>query len=147
MMMSVLLLVGTIYLYMAVPKGFLPSEDIEQFNITTETVEGISFDSIVEHEDQAAKIVLQDPAVAYLTSQVGSTDRSINQGTIQVRLKPRSERPQVEQVMQRLRPKLAGVPGLAVYMRNDPPIRIGGLQSKALYQFTLLSPNTQELYH
>src|SRR5439155_15337939 len=91
-------------------------------------------------------IVMKDPSVAYLMSRVGDFDRSLNQGQLNVRLKPRSERPQVEQVMQGLRPKLAAIPGLTVFMRNDPPIRIGGLQSKALYQFTLQTPNTQELY-
>ena len=143
---SVLLLAGTVYLYMVVPKGFLPSEDIEQFSVSTEAVEGISYDSMVEHQKQAAEIILQDPGVAYVTSQVGNTSQSLNQGQIFVRLKPRSERPQVEQVIQRLRPKLAAVPGFASYMRNDPPIRIGGIQSKALYQFTMQAPNTQELY-
>jgi HAE1 family hydrophobic/amphiphilic exporter-1 len=143
---SFLLLVGTMYLYAVVPKGFLPSEDIEQFNITTEAVEGISYDSMIEHQKQAAEIVMQEPAVAYVLSQVGNFSQSVNQGQLNVRLKPRSERPQVEQVIQALRPKLAVVPGLTVFMRNDPPIRIGGLQSKALYQFTLQSPNTQELY-
>ena len=146
LMVSVFLLVATVYLYTLVPKGFLPSEDIEQFNITTEAVEGISYDSMVEHQRQAAEIVMQDPSVAYLISRVGDNDRSLNQGQISVRLKPRSQRPQVDQVIQSLRPKLAAIPGLSVFMRNDPPIRIGGLQSKALYQFTLQDPNTQELY-
>jgi HAE1 family hydrophobic/amphiphilic exporter-1 len=146
MMVSLLLFVATIYLYMIVPKGFLPSEDIEQFNITIEAMEGISYDAMVDHANEASQIVVQDPAVAYVTNQVGCNCRSINQTQLGVRLKPRSQRPQVEQVMQGLRPKLAAVPGIAVFMRNDPPIRIGGLQSKALYQFTLQTPNTQELY-
>jgi HAE1 family hydrophobic/amphiphilic exporter-1 len=146
MMVSSVLVVATVYLYMIVPKGFLPSEDVEQFNVTTEAVEGIAYDSMVEHQKQAAEIVAADPAVAYVTSQVGQFNKSINQGNLNVRLKPRSERPQVEQVMQGLRPKLAGVPGFASFLRNDPPIRIGGLQSKALYQFTLQAPDTQTLY-
>jgi hydrophobic/amphiphilic exporter-1 (mainly G- bacteria), HAE1 family len=146
LMISLLLLVGTVYLYMIVPKGFLPSEDIEQFNITAEAVEGISFEGMVDHTDQAGQIVAQDPAVAYVQTSIGCNCRSLNQSQINVRLKPRSQRPQVEQVMQELRPKLAAIPGLTIFMRNDPPIRIGGLQSKALYQFTLQTPNTQELY-
>jgi len=70
----------------------------------------------------------------------------MNQGGVTVRLKPRAERPQVEQVIQELRPKLAVVPGMNVFMRNDPPIRIGGIQSKALYQFTLQGANLKALY-
>ncbi|MBO0801172.1 MAG: efflux RND transporter permease subunit, partial [Blastocatellia bacterium] len=146
MAVSMLLLVGTVYLYLLIPKGFLPSEDIEQFNATTEAVEGISFSSMVDHQRQLAEIVTREPAVAYVMSQIGGDVRSINQGQLNVRLKPRSERPQVEQVIQSLRPKLSAVPGISVFMRNDPPIRIGGLQSKALFQFTMQSPDTQTLF-
>src|SRR5215467_1652722 len=146
MVVSVLLLVATAYLYMIMPKGFLPSEDIEQFNATTEAVEGISFDGMVDHQKEVAEIVAQDPAVAYVMSRIGDQDRSTNQGQLNVRLKPRSQRPQVEQVMQSLRPKLAALPGISVYLRNDPPIRIGGLNSKALFQFTMQSPDTQNLF-
>jgi HAE1 family hydrophobic/amphiphilic exporter-1 len=146
MIVSLLLLVATAYLYMIMPKGFLPSEDIEQFNATTEAVEGISFDGMVEHQKQVAEIVAEDSSVAYVMSQIGGDVRSTNQGQLNVRLKPRTQRPQVEQVMQSLRPKLASVPGISVYMRNDPPIRIGGLQSKALFQFTLQSPDTENLF-
>ena len=146
MMASLLLLLGTIYMYMIIPKGFLPSEDIEQINGTTEATEGISFDAMVEHQKQIGEILAQDPAVAYVMSGVGQGGKTMNQGGLNIRLKPRSERPQVDQVINELRPKLATVPGITTYLRNDPPIRIGGLQSKALYQFTIQSPNTQELY-
>src|SRR5207249_4094379 len=93
---SLFLLVATIYLYQIIPKGFLPSEDIEQFNATTEAVEGISFDAMVEHQKQVAELVAREPAVAYVMSQLGSDARSINQGQLNVRLRPRSQRPQVE---------------------------------------------------
>jgi HAE1 family hydrophobic/amphiphilic exporter-1 len=140
------LVVGTVYLYINIPKGFLPSEDIDQFNVTTEAVEGISFDSMVEHQMQVNQIFMDDPNVEYILSQVGSNGRSMNQGQVTVRLKPRAQRPQVEQVIQELRPKLAKVPGINVFMRNDPPIRIGGFQTKALYQFTLQGADTAVLY-
>src|ERR1700674_3761850 len=143
---SAVLLVGTAYLYMVIPKGFLPSEDIDQFYITTEAAEGISFDAMVEHQMEINRILLSDPNVEYVMSQVGSNSRTMNQGIISVRLKPRAERPQVEQVIQELRPKLAVVPGMNVFMRNDPPIRIGGIQSKALYQFTLQGADLKSLY-
>jgi len=146
MLVSLLLVVGTIYLYDIIPKGFLPSEDLEQFNATTEAAEGISYDAMVQHQGQLAEIVLRDPAVAYVMSQLGGDYRSINQGQLNVGLKPRAQRPHVEQVMQSLRPKLAAVPGISVYMRNEPPIRIGGLQSKALFQFTMQGADTQNLF-
>jgi HAE1 family hydrophobic/amphiphilic exporter-1 len=129
-----------------IPKGFLPSEDIGQINGTTEAVEGASYDLMMEHQLQIAKILQDDPYVAYVLSQIGSFGRSLNQGTVSIYLKPRSGRPQVDQVIQELRPKLASVPGITVYLRNDPPIRIGGIQSKALYQFTLQGASTSELF-
>jgi HAE1 family hydrophobic/amphiphilic exporter-1 len=143
---SAVLLVGTAYLYMVIPKGFLPSEDIDQFNITTEAAEGVAFDTMVQHQLEINQILLADPNVAYVMSQVGFGRGTMNQGGITVRLKPRAERPQVEQVIQELRPKLAVVPGMNVFMRNDPPIRIGGIQSKALYQFTLQGADLRTLY-
>ncbi len=146
MMVAVALAVGTYYLAVTIPKGFLPSQDIDQINGTTEAVEGISFDAMVEHQQQVAEILMKDPSVAYLMSGVGGGGRTLNQGQLSIRLKPRSERPQVDQVIDELRPKLAAVPGISTFLRNDPPIRIGGLQSKSLYQFTIQSPNTKELY-
>ena len=143
---SLFLLVGTYYLAVIIPKGFLPSEDIDQLNGTTEAIEGISFDSMVQHQKQVAEIVVQDPAVAYLMSGVGTGGRTMNQGSLNIRLKPRAQREQVDQVINELRPKLAAAPGITTFLRNDPPIRIGGLQSKALYQFTIQEPDTRALY-
>jgi hydrophobic/amphiphilic exporter-1 (mainly G- bacteria), HAE1 family len=146
MAVSVALLVGTVYLAIVIPKGFLPSEDIAQINGTTEAVEGASYDSMLDHQLQIAKIIQDDSYVAYVLSQIGGGGRSLNQGQLSIYLKPRSQRPQVDQVIQELRPKLAAVPGMTVFLRNDPPIRIGGIQSKALYQFTLEAASTAELF-
>ena len=142
---AALVLVGTVYLYTLIPKGFLPSEDIDVINGATQAVEGISYEQMEDHERQASEIIAQDPNVAYVMTRVGGPP-PMNLGQIQVHLKPRSERPQVEQVIQEMRPKLATVPGLATFLRNDPPIRIGGFQSNALYQFTLQGADTQELF-
>jgi len=145
MSFAILLLTGTVYLYMIIPKGFLPSEDIEQFNGTSEAVEGIGFDAMMAKQKQISEIIMQDPGVAYVKADVGGPN-PINMGGLNIRLKPRSERKQVDQVIQGLRPKLAVVPGVSVYMRNDPPIRIGGVQSKALYQFTMQGQDTRGLF-
>src|SRR5258705_5792807 len=115
-------------------------------NLTTEAAEGVSFDTMIKHQLEVNQILMADPNVAYVMSQVGFGRGTINQGGVTVRLKPRAERPQVEQVIQELRPKLAVVPGMNVVMRNDPPIRIGGIQSKALYQFTLQGADLKALY-
>ena len=146
MAVSLALLVGTVYLAIVIPKGFLPSEDIDQINGTTEAVEGASYDEMYQHQEQINRILQDDPSVAYVLSQVG-TFRSLNQGSLNIHLKPRAERPQVDQVIQELRPKLAAVPGMTTFLRNDPAIRIGGIQSKALYQFTLQGASTDELFH
>ena len=146
LMASALMMVGTVYLFIVIPKGFLPSEDIDQFNVTTEASEGVSFDDMVEHQLQAARILQNDPSVEYVLTQVGMGRGTMNQGAMTVRLKPRAVRPQVDQVIQQLRAKLADVPGMTVYMRNDPPIRIGGIQTKSLYQFTLQAADTKVLY-
>jgi HAE1 family hydrophobic/amphiphilic exporter-1 len=146
MMISLALAVGTYYLAVIIPKGFLPSEDIDQINGTTEAIEGISFDAMVQHQQQICEILLKDPAVDYVLSSIGSGGRTLNQGGLNIRLKPRAERAQVDQIINELRPKLAVVPGITTFLRNDPPIRIGGLQSKALYQFTIQSPSTADLY-
>jgi len=146
MIFSLLLLVGTGYLAVIIPKGFLPSEDLDVISGTGEAVEGISFDGMVEHQQQISRIIMQDPAVAIVMAGVGGGGRTMNQTTISIGLKPRAERLQVDQVIEELNPKLAKVPGVTTYLRNDPPISIGGVRSKALYQFTLKDTNTQELY-
>jgi HAE1 family hydrophobic/amphiphilic exporter-1 len=146
MAVSLVLVVGTVYLAIVIPKGFLPSADIAQINGTTEAVEGASYDSMLEHQTQIAKIVQDDPSVLYVLSQIGTGGRSLNQGSLNIYLKPRSQRPQVDQVIEELRPKLAAVPGMTVFLRNDPPIRIGGIQSKALYQFTMQAASTTDLF-
>jgi len=142
---SLALLVGTVYLAIIIPKGFLPSDDIDQINGTTEAVEGASYEEMYQHQQQINNILQDDPSVAYVLSQIG-TFKSLNQGSLNIHLKPRSERPQVDQVIQELRPKLAQVPGITTFLRNDPVVRIGGIQSKALYQFTLQAASTDELY-
>jgi HAE1 family hydrophobic/amphiphilic exporter-1 len=146
LMASLLLLVGTGYLAFIIPKGFLPSEDLDQISGTTEAIEGISYDAMLTHQQEVAKILMHDPAVTWVISSVGGGGRTMNQATLSIGLKPRAERQQVEQVIQELGPKLASVPGVTTFLRNDPPINVGGVRSKALYQFTLKGPDTKELY-
>ena len=146
---SAILLVGTAYLYTVVPKGFLGSEDLDQISGSTEAIQGISFDLMREHTQKVLQILQDDPNVAYVMGGIGGGGGGgggMNRGQLNIHLIPRSQRPQVEQVMQELRAKLAAVPGIIVYLRNDPPINIGGRQSRALYQFTLQAHHTSELY-
>jgi HAE1 family hydrophobic/amphiphilic exporter-1 len=71
---------------------------------------------------------------------------ALNSGRIFARLTPRKNRPHVDQIIEEMRPKLAQIPGINVFLQNLPPIRIGGQLTKSQYQFTLQSPNTSELY-
>jgi HAE1 family hydrophobic/amphiphilic exporter-1 len=151
MAISVALLVGTVYLFGLVPKGFLPSEDQGRFSVSVEAIQGIGFDEMVRHQQQVAEIVAKDPNVAGFNSNVGGGfGGGLNTGRIGVDLKPRSERKMtVDEVITSLRPKLNQVPGVRVYLVNQPPINLGGAggPSRSLYQFTLQDTDTAELYH
>jgi HAE1 family hydrophobic/amphiphilic exporter-1 len=150
MAVSVALLVGTVYLFMITPKGFLPSEDQGRFNVSTEAVQGIGFDDMVKHQLEVANIIGKDPNVAGFSNNVGGGfGGGLNQGRLSVDLKPRNQRSlSVDQVIAELRPKLAQVPGMRVYMVNQPPINLGGQGgARSLYQYTLQDTDTAELYH
>ncbi len=138
---SVLILVATVVLFVVVPKGFLPSEDNSQIFGTTETVQGTSFDDLVQHQQQVMAVLQQDPNVDATMSFLGGGQ--INQGRVFMQLKPRSQRDMsVDQLIRYFNRKLAGIPGIQVFLQNPPPIQIGGRRTKSLYQFTLQSPDT-----
>jgi HAE1 family hydrophobic/amphiphilic exporter-1 len=150
LLFSLILLVATAYLFTVVPFGFLPSEDTGQIYAFTEASQGISFDSMVTHQQALAAIVASDPNVDSFMSSIGSggpSGSSSNQGRMFIRLKPRDQRRlTADEVVQELRPKLSVVPGIRAFMQNPPPIRIGGQLTKSTYQFTLQCPDTDELY-
>ena len=143
---SALILVATAALFVVVPKGFLPSEDSSQIFGTTETVQGTSYDDLVRHQLQVMAILQQDTAnVDGMMSFLGGGQ--INQGRVFLQLKPRSQRRlSVDELIRVYNAKLAGIPGIQVFLQNPPPIRIGGRLSKSQYQFTLQSPDIHALY-
>jgi HAE1 family hydrophobic/amphiphilic exporter-1 len=140
----------TFWLFKIVPKGFIPSEDRAQIFALTEAAEDISWDSMQRHQQALAEIVSRDPNVESFMSSAGARAGSItgsNSGVLFIRLKPRSERRlTVDEIIEELRPKLAEVPGIRVFMQNLPPIQIGGRLTKSQYQYTLQSTDIQELY-
>ncbi len=149
MAFSALILIGTVLLGRAVPKGFIPSEDQGQLFGTTETAEGTSFDNMVEHQKAAAAIVQEDPNVEGFMSAVGGGGRNttVNQGRLFIHLKPRDQRPLgADDVARSITRKLAAVPGLRVFLNNPPVINIGGRAAKSQYQFTLQSSDVGALY-
>jgi hydrophobic/amphiphilic exporter-1 (mainly G- bacteria), HAE1 family len=152
MLVSVLLIVGTGYLFMIVPKGFLPSEDQGRFMVNTEAAQGISYDDMARHQTQLAAIIGKNPSVSIanvMVGAIGSSGGSLNTGRIWVELKPRADRNiSVDQLIAQLRPQIAQIPGIRAFMTNQPPINLGAGQGgqRALYQFTLQDTDTQELY-
>lgn len=141
-------LVATFYLFKTIPQGFLPLEDTGQLFAQSEAAEGTSFEAMVGYQLQTAKIVAEDPNIDAFMSNAGARGgRAGNSGSMFIRLKPREQRAlSAEQVIEQLRPKLAEVPGIQTYLQVPPPIRLGGRLTKALYQFTLQGPDTDELY-
>src|SRR5438132_7816656 len=147
---SLALLVATAYLFVKIPKGFFPSEDTDQIFGITEGAQGISFQSMYEHQAAVNRVVSADTNVLNFTSSIGAGGSTVaaNGGRVFLRLKPRATRQfSVDQIIQQLRPKLAAIPGIKVYLQNPPLIRIGGMLTKSLYQYTLQSTDTKELYH
>ncbi len=149
MIVSGLLLVATFFLFADIPKGFLPNEDQGSIFAFTEAAEGISFDAMVRQQRAVAALVAQNPYVDNFFSSVGAGGPNLagNTGRVFIRLIPRNRRPGAEEIVQELRPKLSGVPGIKVFVQILPPIRVGGMLTKSLYQFTLQSPDIKELYH
>jgi HAE1 family hydrophobic/amphiphilic exporter-1 len=146
---SALILVGTIVLARAIPKGFIPSEDQSRLWATTEAAEGTSYDAMVKHQQAAAAIVQEDPNIDGFMSAVGAGGRisTVNQGRIIMNLKPPDERAMAaDEVARSLNRKLAAVPGIRVFISNPPIINIGGRSSKSDYQFTLQSSDIEALY-
>ena len=147
MLVSLALLLATVGLFYIIPKGFLPNEDIGQILIFTESAQGTSFDNMVKHQRALAKVLGDDPNIVNFISSVDNRfGGASNAGRFFARMKPRSERPSAEQVIEQLRPKLNSLPGIAAYPQMLPPIRVGGQLTKSPYQYTLQDADTDELY-
>jgi len=137
------------YLFVIIPKGFIPNEDTGQIFAFTETSQDISFDGMMEHQLKVAEIVGKQPYVDQFFSAIGASGSSVvmNNGRIFMRLKPRDQRPSADDIVQDLRRKLTGIPGINVYPQVLPTIRIGGQLTKGQYQYTLQDTDLQVLYH
>ena len=148
MLFSVATLAATAWLFLHIPKGFLPSEDREQISGSTEAIEGISYKSMFGHQQAVAAVLREKPEVASFMSSAGSRGSSGgNNGFLMIRLKPKSQRQHsADELIQQWRPGLNSVPGIRVFLLNPPTISIGGRVSRSQYQFTMQSPDTGALY-
>jgi len=142
---SLLILVATGVLAKVVPTGFIPTQDTGQISATTEAAQGTSYADMVTHEKQIADIVAKDTNVAAYMSSVGSGGGSGNQGRILLSLKPFGHRLSADEIVNELRPKLTGVPGMNVFMQVPPAIQIGSRSAKSLYQYTMQGPDIAAL--
>ncbi len=143
------ILAGTIVLFVLVPKGFIPSQDNGSLSVTTEAAMGTSFLDMIAHQREVASIIQQDTNISGFMSSVGGgggSNQSLNQGRFLIGLKPRSDRKNADEIIAELRPKVARVPGMVVFMQNPPAIQIGGRVAKSLYQFTMQSSDIASLY-
>ncbi len=142
-------IVATGVLYARMPKGFLPSEDSGQMFCFIEAPQDISFEAMKEHLRTVLEIVRADPNVEGVMGFIGSTsfNPGINIARMTITLKPRDRRKPVEEVLRGLRPKVANLMGIKVFLQNIPTIRIGGQLTKSPYQYVVQDTSTDELYH
>jgi len=142
-------LLATGLLFVVVDKDFIPAGDSGQLNVNVEGPDDTSVAGMMLRQQQLAKIVESDPNIDSYMSSVGSggARTTTNNGSLSLTLKPAAERSlDVNGIIQELRAKFAAVPGVRAYIQNPPSIQVGGRQSKAQYQYTLQSIDTQALY-
>ncbi|UCV07100.1 efflux RND transporter permease subunit [Dechloromonas denitrificans] len=139
--LAVATLVATWALFALLPKGFFPNEDIGQALITVEAVEDISFPAMTELLQRTGEVIRANPAVDTLI--VNASDS--NSGRLFMSLKPRSERPHIDKVVESLRKEMKAIPGVAVFINPIQNLRLGGRQSKSRYQYVMRSVRAEDL--
>jgi multidrug efflux pump len=147
---TLLVTLGTIglsvYLFVVVPKGFFPQQDAGRISGSVQAEQDISFPAMRAKMVDFATIVLEDPAVANVVGFTGGSGNTTNSGRMFMTLKPLSERQlSADQVIERLRGKLAKVAGATLFMQAVQDVRIGGRMSNAQYQYTLQSQELDRL--
>ncbi len=146
LMLSFGVIALTVFLFMISKTGFIPNEDEGLVFGFIQAPEGIGFDEMGQKVQQIAAIVENDPAVLYTMASYGTP---VNQGRVFFHLKEVKDRPNhisANDLIAELRPKLAQVQGVMVFMQVPPTINVGGHLTNAQYQYTLQSPDTAELY-
>ncbi len=146
---SGLVLVATLFLFVKIPKGFLPTEDMGLVFGFTEGAQGIGFPAMKQHQQEVAAVLRSHPDVANVLSSCGPRGSiSVgNSGIVLAQLKPRKERKHsADEIIADLRPKLARITGIRTFLQVPPPIRLGGSLTKSQYQYTLQDSDTAELY-
>lgn len=138
----------TVVLYLAVPKGFFPVQDTGVIQGISEAPQSISFRAMSERQQALARVILADPAVDSLSSYIGvdGDNVTLNSGRLLINLKPHGERAQTaSQVIDRLRPELANVPGIELYLQPVQDLSIEDRVSRTQFQFSLETPDSELL--
>jgi hydrophobic/amphiphilic exporter-1 (mainly G- bacteria), HAE1 family len=142
-------LVGTVWLYMIIPKGFFPTEDTGFVSATVEGPSDISFKAMYVRQQEVAELLRKDPGVDYINSTVGTggPNPTNNNGRLFIALKPRGERKENSTaIIQRMRAKANSLTGVQTYFQNVQNINITGRISKSEYQYTMQSSDIPALY-
>jgi hydrophobe/amphiphile efflux-1 (HAE1) family protein len=149
---TLMVMLGTVgvtgYLYVVIPKGFFPQQDTGQILGFTEAAQDISVNAMAQRQQALVNIVLEDSAVGSVTNYIGpgGPTATLNQGRVFINLKPASQRDaSADQIINRLRPKLARIQGITLYMQAAQDITIGARLSKTQYQYTLNDADATEL--
>jgi HAE1 family hydrophobic/amphiphilic exporter-1 len=143
------LTIATIFMMYAMPKGFLPSDDIDQLMVFVEARQGTSFEQMKRYREALEPVIANDPNVRSYSAYVGAggPSRAGNSARFFIHLKPRGERSKsADEIIADWRPKLNSVPGVRAYLQNPPPIRLGAQFTRSMYQMTLQSPDTDQLF-
>ncbi|MFG1240851.1 multidrug efflux RND transporter permease subunit [Xanthobacter sp. V7C-4] len=139
---------ATGYLYVVIPKGFFPQQDTGFIQGFSEAAQDISFAAMTQKQMALMAVVARDPAVEAVSGAAGATggSQTVNTGRVWITLKPRNERDaSADQVIARLRPQLAKVEGIALFLQASQDINVGGRPSRTQYQYTLQDANLDEL--
>jgi multidrug efflux pump len=148
LMVTLITLAATVLLYLASPKGFLPSQDTGLITAVTEAGTDMSFDEMQRQQEAVEAAIADDPAVAGIVSVIGVSpiNPTPNAGRLSITLKPREERSdRVGAIIARLKRKVAPIPGMTVYFQAAQDIQISTRASRAQYQYTLTGTDAQEV--
>jgi HAE1 family hydrophobic/amphiphilic exporter-1 len=141
-------LVASGWLFRTIPKGFLPQEDIGQIMVSTRARQDVSFSAMVELQRQVEQVLRASPHVAEVVSDIGATGTtSLNEGRLFVELRAKAERPPLAQVLTDLRRQLDQLPGIESLVTTAQNARMGGQSGRSAYQFTMQAQTIAELQH
>jgi HAE1 family hydrophobic/amphiphilic exporter-1 len=147
MVVSILLIAGTVYLFGRIPKGFMPNQDTGMFQVQAEAPQGATYDEMVKRLFEVSEIMKSEPDIYAFDALVGFNSGALNRGMFPVFPKPRADRTlSIDQLIAKMRPKMANVMDLRVFMTNPPLINVGSMQTRSIYQFTLQDTDTDTLY-